>query len=198
MPWHYQDIQTHKYKKCKGGKGQHLNNTSGKNWLAIQQECQQTWNAISKLWTYPAMLIMILWPHVLSWTTIWTCKATIWFHEVNNTIRMTPGCIYLLNKSGQTWQRRPCQSTNTTIFQNLSSIGHRWSVCVEDGQSDARLIQVSIGVHPLLSGCGTKLPPSDDHFCFTPWAVGDICPQGGPGFAFGTLTLKFLAPHTLV
>ncbi len=40
--WHYRDIQTHKYKKWEGGKGQHLKNTSGKNWLAIQQECQQT------------------------------------------------------------------------------------------------------------------------------------------------------------
>jgi len=38
------------------------------------------------------------------------------------------------------------------------------SVCVRDGQSQSPLDTASVGVHlSLLGGCGTKLPPSDDH-----------------------------------
>ncbi len=105
---------------------------------------------------------------------------------------MTPGYIYLLNKSGQTRQRRPCQSTNTTIFQNMSSIDHRGSVCVEDGQSQC-LLDTGVRQGPSSPEWvwHQTSPPRDDHCCFTPRSVGDISPQGGPGFAFGTLTLNF-------
>jgi hypothetical protein len=135
MPWHYRDIQTHKYEKMGRWKGETF-----KEYIREKLACYSAGMSTNMKCNLKFVNVSGNAHHDITTTcvdrtTIQTCKATIWFHEVNNTIGMTPGCICLLYKSGQTRQRRPCQSTNITIFQNLSSIGHRGSVCVKDGQS---------------------------------------------------------------